>query len=227
MNLPTVIEESNDLMTLDDDAFFADLVARSKETLGKVSASYISLDGKRFKLPTGEEASTLTCIVVGFARLNVLYPPYVKGVYKDPFCWAVGEDDKNLMPDPTQVQNIQSDACTGCPKNEWGTASNGGKGKACSNKYRLAVVPPDAGPQAEIRIVTVSPTGFRRWTNYVNEVGIANIFRITTLMTFDQSTSYPTLQFTRGTLISTAEGVIPTLIRKARPLLLSPAARGD
>lgn len=227
MNLPTVIDDSSDLMTLDDDAFFADLVARSKETLGQVSASYISTDAKRFTLPTGEQSSTLTCIVVGFARLNVLYPPFVKGTYKDPFCWAVGEDDKNLMPDPAQVQDIQSDTCTGCPKNQWGTANNGGKGKACANKYRLAVVAPDATPQSEIMILTVSPTGFRRWTAYTQEVGPGNFCRVTTVVTFDQTTTYPSLHFARGTLVNNADGLLQTLNRRARPLLLSSAARGD
>jgi hypothetical protein len=39
------------------------------------------------------------------------------------------------------VPKKQSDACATCPRNAWGTAPNGGKGKACGDHRRLAIVP--------------------------------------------------------------------------------------
>lgn len=39
------------------------------------------------------------------------------------------------------VPKPQSNVCALCPKNAWGSASNGGKGKACGDHRRMAVVP--------------------------------------------------------------------------------------
>jgi hypothetical protein len=39
------------------------------------------------------------------------------------------------------VPKKQSPVCATCPRNQWGTAANGGKGKACGDHRRLAVVP--------------------------------------------------------------------------------------
>ncbi len=45
-----------------------------------------------------------------------------------------------IVPDQG-VPHRQSDICATCPKNAWGSAPNGGKGKACGDHRRLAVVP--------------------------------------------------------------------------------------
>lgn len=45
-----------------------------------------------------------------------------------------------VVPD-AGVPKKQSDVCAMCPKNAWGSAPGGGKGKACGDHRRLAVVP--------------------------------------------------------------------------------------
>lgn len=40
----------------------------------------------------------------------------------------------------TETFTRQSDVCDGCPQNEWGSAEKG-RGKACSNRRRLALIP--------------------------------------------------------------------------------------
>jgi hypothetical protein len=45
-----------------------------------------------------------------------------------------------VVPD-AGVPKRQSPACANCPRNQWGTGANGGKGKACADHRRLAIVP--------------------------------------------------------------------------------------
>src|SRR5690606_5182325 len=60
--------------------------------------------------------------------------------------------------DPSEKsEERQSDLCDTCPKNEWGSDRNGGRGKDCKNSRRLAVIPAsiiNEGPNA-VRKATV------------------------------------------------------------------------
>ncbi len=61
-----------------------------------------------------------------------------------PTCYAFGRDATTMGP-PKEVDEYdeferQSDICATCPQNEWGSADTG-RGKACSNRRRMALVP--------------------------------------------------------------------------------------
>lgn len=56
-----------------------------------------------------------------------------------PTCYAFGRSLEELAPHE-QVDDKQSDKCQGCPMNEFGTADKG-RGKACRNTRRLALLP--------------------------------------------------------------------------------------
>lgn len=60
------------------------------------------------------------------------------------------DENNNNPPDCASANGItpdagvpkkQSDVCAMCPRNAWGSAPNGGKGKACGDHRRMAVVP--------------------------------------------------------------------------------------
>ena len=66
--------------------------------------------------------------------------------------WYEGgwDENNNNPPDCASANGIvpdqgvpkkQSDICATCPKNAWGSAPGGGKGKACGDHRRMAVVP--------------------------------------------------------------------------------------
>lgn len=61
-----------------------------------------------------------------------------------PTCYAFGRDADTMEPheevDKHDEFTRQSDLCKNCPQNEWGSADTG-RGKACSNRRRLAVIP--------------------------------------------------------------------------------------
>jgi hypothetical protein len=62
-----------------------------------------------------------------------------------PTCFAFGRDEAEIAPYPAVVERgqAQNEQCTGCPMNAWGTADKG-RGKACRNTRRLALIPAGA-----------------------------------------------------------------------------------
>lgn len=218
------------VLSADDEDFFATLASQTKLALNAMKAEYISTKGKLFTFPSGHATTELDCIVVAFNRVNALMPPYNPNQYQDPKCWAIGDDVNAMAPDPNQVAEAQDITCLACPKNKYGTAANGGKGKACTNRIRLAIVPVDANADSDISIINVSPTGLTRWTGYYTECerafGSGGFSRCITQIRFMAGTTFPSLTFK-------AEGPIkdPTIIRplyfRAREILLASPSRDE
>jgi len=78
---------------------------------------------------------------------SVLENVYYEGKYdpdtpSSPICFAFGREEKAMTPHKIvfDAGNNQSDKCHGCEHNEWGSA-NTGRGKACRNTRRLALIP--------------------------------------------------------------------------------------
>src|SRR3990167_7275206 len=70
---------------------------------------------------------------------------YYEGAYdasnpQGPKCFAFGRNEADMAPHEVTVQAgcQQSEACAGCPMNEWASAAQG-RGKACKNTRRLAM----------------------------------------------------------------------------------------
>lgn len=89
------------------------------------------------------------CVIVGSWCLeNVFYADaYDADNRTPPTCFAFCKDDEDkeeMGPNPEHLEDDvfeqQSALCGDCPQNEWGSAAKG-KGKACSNRRRLALLP--------------------------------------------------------------------------------------
>jgi hypothetical protein len=92
---------------------------------------------------------------------------------------------------------VQHDNCAACPKNQWGSAGNGSKGKACKNGIRLAVVPPKPTADTTPLVIDVTPTGvtgFMKYVNLLQNKGVLPI-QIITEIDFAKNVDYPTLTF--------------------------------
>jgi hypothetical protein len=85
-----------------------------------------------------------------------------------PVCFALGQTMTGLKPN-TNSPEKQSDLCSQCPKDQWGSAANGGKGKACAEKRRLLIMTADSissvesvnmGEVAALRTPVTSVKGF-------------------------------------------------------------------
>lgn len=104
-----------------------------------------------------------------------------------PTCYAFGRDEPDLAPH----QNVQAAAlarspiCKGCEMNEYGSAKTG-RGKACKNQRRLALIPagdinprtrefepvrdPEHFLKTEMRYLKVPPTSIGAYAAYVKQL---------------------------------------------------------
>lgn len=117
---------------------------------------------------------------------NVYYEgEYNAEVPSGPKCFAFGKDEATMRPHQICVDGgtAQSDVCKGCPHNEWGSAARG-KGKACRNTQRLALIPagtldatgrfeadaPEAWEQAAIGYLRLPLTSVKGYAGYVRQI---------------------------------------------------------
>jgi hypothetical protein len=90
-----------------------------------------------------------------------------------PNCYAFGDDEQSMAPH-AQAEDKQSDACSGCEKNKFGTAEKG-RGKACKNGVRMAVMHADSlkgdvTKDAQVAFLKVPPTSLPGWAQYVKSL---------------------------------------------------------
>lgn len=112
---------------------------------------------------------------------QILEHYYYEGEYdpntpSSPVCFAYGEiaDDgtmEEMRPHPKSVKP-QCESCDKCPLNQFGSAERG-KGKACKNVRRLALISEtDLGDVtgAEVALLKVPVMSVKGWSGYVKQV---------------------------------------------------------
>jgi hypothetical protein len=125
---------------------------------------------KSFQTPDGAEGETLQVVVLDFLSTNMFYDrPFNKDNPMPPACFAIGSEPSLLVPSDNSPDK-QSDSCTGCPMNQFGSASSG-SGKACKNT-RLVAVSPLAGDGEDpadmpIWIMQIPPASLKAFDGYV------------------------------------------------------------
>jgi len=118
--------------------------------------------------------NTLDCIVVDFVKERVYYTEkWSAKEVKPPACFALALPDADYFPHE-DVPVPQSSACGPCPMNEWGSDPEGGRGKACKERRRLAVIPYPSKPEdvesSDMAVMSIPVTSLKNWGNYVNKV---------------------------------------------------------
>jgi hypothetical protein len=118
--------------------------------------------------------NTMSCIVVGSAYERALYDgPFDPNKIKSPICFAITKDGEDSTPHENSL-HPQNEKCSGCPMDEWGSAGEGRRGKACKEQRRLALIPTDKLESAddilasEMVMAKVPVTSVRNWSNYVH-----------------------------------------------------------
>lgn len=149
---PTPKEPGTDIVDwekeMEAQAALAAAAQRSTGGGGKffsMKAGQLSFDGS--PLPGNRVAA----IVIADTMENSYYDkPFTEGEKASPVCFAFAKHEEALEPhtavDNDEYFERQHDVCNGCPRNEWGSARTG-RGKACSNVMRLALIP--AGTYSE------------------------------------------------------------------------------
>jgi hypothetical protein len=114
-------------------------------------------------------------IVIGSAHERAWYEDsYDPDNIAIPKCWGLAADD--VTAPHHSVEDPQAASCAACPMNRWGSADRG-KGKACKERVRLALIPAnvavgngDAILKAEVALARIPVTSVKNWSNYVSMV---------------------------------------------------------
>ena len=122
--------------------------AKHAETVAKMEAG--AALGTFFNLRGGQltfgdapvPGNRMAVVVVDHVLENVYYEgKFDPDSPSGPKCFAFGRDEKAMVPHEAAPEK-QAKACSECPQNAWGTAdSPSGRGKACRNTRRLALIP--------------------------------------------------------------------------------------
>lgn len=88
----------------------------------------------------------MVVVILDTVLENVFYEgKYDPDAPQAPLCFAFGRTEEEMVPHKVvfDAGNNQSDQCRGCEMNEWASADTG-RGKACRNTRRLAMIPAGA-----------------------------------------------------------------------------------
>lgn len=135
---------------------------------------FLSLKAGRLALDKVPCANNkLDVVVVANTTEYALYEgKYDPNNPQPPICYAFGKDEAVMVPHEKASKPQHTD-CATCPKNAWGSDPNGGKGKACKNTRRLALLAADvinnpAGiADAEEIYVKLPVMSAKNWAAYV------------------------------------------------------------
>lgn len=124
------------------------------------------------------EGNAIRCVVLASLHENQWYSgPFDSNATQVPACYAFGDTTRDVpdedMHPHAQSLDKQNDNCNDCAFNKMGSAEQG-RGKACKNVRRLALVTEDALESAadlsaaEIRLIKVPVMSTNNWAKYVH-----------------------------------------------------------
>lgn len=129
------------------DEKWAQQATEAKKGFEAPTGKFISLKGGKMtyggaNIPNNE----FNAVVLGAVYENQYFDPeqpYDSESPQSPICYAFGHEKECKDASPHENSPTpQSDACAGCDHNEFGSAEKG-KGKACNNRMRLALITED------------------------------------------------------------------------------------
>jgi len=177
-------------MEADKLALIAQLAAPSGNNIGVTQS-------KQFKFPDGKKVPSFKGVIVDFVSYNAFYAgAYNADVIVPPNCFALGaakHDDLFASKNSPDKQHPEGEpACKGCKNNLYGSAING-KGKACKNSFKLAILCADG----EVRTLGISATGIKEFGAYVRAVVSAYSvapYAVMTEFSFDKDSEWSSVR---------------------------------
>lgn len=231
---PPAVAGANALMSAEDaqaryEALLNEQAKGMRDRLGQPAGNVIRTKGKVFTLPNGNtNPGPMRAVILDFKSFNSYFPgQYNPNNPVKPSCFAVG-DLATLAPSNNSPDK-QCDTCSGCPQNQWGSAPGGGRGKACKNQYKVALIPagletPD--PQ-QLYTLNISPTGMKAFDAFVRAAAKnfdALPLRVEVDIGFDPNQAYPTLTFDNLGLNQNLNVALAVLDQAQEMLLREPEA---
>lgn len=161
-------------MTKWDEEFAKQAVEASKG-FEAPTAKFISLKGGKMSFGGATiPGNEFRCVILGAINENQYYDPeqpYDPDTPQVPICFAFGVEKDKMAPAET-CSDPQSEGCKGCPNNEFESAERG-RGKACKNVLRLALITEDEVADiatAEVTYLKVPVMSVRNWGKYVDQL---------------------------------------------------------
>lgn len=153
---------------------------------------------KKFILPDGSKTEgPLQLVIVDFATQHRFYAgAFNAKEIVPPNCFAIGTNPLKMVMSKNAPDPQSNDGnCGTCAMNQYGSD---GDGKACKNTRMLAVLPPDAGADTPLWLLSVSPTALKNFDGFVTSV--ARVFQtppigVIATVGFDDSVTYAKLVF--------------------------------
>jgi hypothetical protein len=191
----------------------ADMFQQGLETeLGREQAGVgktLSIRNSKFKFEGADLGNEISVILLDYVFVNQFF----KGKFdpdnrQPPACFAMAENELDLVPLPSspEIQN-GGDPCETCWANEF-ESDDAGRGKACKNGRRIAVMSAEAWEDDDfadyidseaVGYLTLPPTTNPTWRAYVNKLGKTAklpVWGVITTLSFDPEVDYPKLEFT-------------------------------
>ena len=169
----TEADSTKQLNTWDDKLAAEAAAAAAIEESASSGGSFISTRGGRFAFNNADvPGNKLQVIVVDHILENHYYADmFDPDNPSSPVCFAFGRQNAEMQPheDSGMPQCTQ---CTGCPLNEFGSAAMG-RGKACKNIRRLALITQDGLEDVDAAMVSylkIPVTSTKAWSVYVSQL---------------------------------------------------------
>lgn len=174
----------------------------------------------------------LPCIVIASAFENRYYASkFDPNKREAPKCFALSVTSEDMVPHEVVLEK-QSETCATCPMFKWGSDPNGGKGKACKQVRRLALIPAAAAVDgtiktAEMALISIPVTSAKNWANYVNSCA-AEYARppwavITEISTSPDAKTQFQIKFATKTLVGDEFlSAVQSRVESAQQVLLTP-----
>lgn len=153
----------------------AEIAKSSEESV--MLGSFVSLKGGVMSLNGNPfPGNKVQALVLDSVLENVFYgQDFNPDSPASPECYAFARKEDDLKPHEKVASPVHA-TCKGCANNEWGSADKG-RGKACKNSRRLAIIPADEALKsadtmrdAKIAYLRIPVTSVKAWAGYVTQL---------------------------------------------------------
>jgi len=199
-------------------------LAKQTEEAEKPTGNFLTFkNGMLLFNDTPVPGNKMLAVPIDYMFENAYFPNrYDPTKVVSPVCYAFARKEAELAP-YKDCEDPQHETCDGCERNEWGSDPDGGKGKACKNTRRIALLHKDSLAdektilEAAVAICKLPVTSVKNWSTFANQC--ATVLKVPPLAVIceisvvpDPKTQFQVLF--KGTEVIKNEDILATLVAK-------------
>lgn len=178
----------------------AQQIARQKADFQSGLENNVKITNGKFYLGEEDLGDTLEVVILDYTFEKRWFEhTYDPDNPSSPECFAIGYEEGELRPHENSLKP-QSEDCHNCEFAQWGSGS--GKGKACQDRIRLALIPDDEATiqkigDSEVFGMNLPSTSIKNFTKYGSMLGDAEtpFPYVVTEMTLEPAGTYSIVHF--------------------------------